>query len=44
MKKNTKFLLVVGAAVLVFVAIIAAIVIAVSPFFNIANVVSGNGH
>jgi len=43
MKKNTKFLLIVGTAMLVFFAIMVAIVIAVRPFFNLANVVSG-GH
>jgi len=36
-------LLIFGTAILVFVAIIAAVIIAASPFFNIANVVSGDG-
>jgi hypothetical protein len=36
-------LLVVGTAILVFVAIIAAVIIAASSFFNIANAVSGDG-
>jgi hypothetical protein len=41
MKKNTKVLLLAGAAVLIFIAIITGIIIAVSPFFNLGNVVSG---
>ena len=43
MKKNTKVLLFVGVAMLVVMALITAIVMAISPFFRIANVVSG-GH
>ena len=43
MKRNTKVMLLAGATFLMLIAIIAAIIVAVSPFFNLANVVSG-GH
>jgi hypothetical protein len=43
MKKNTKLMLLTGAVVLVVIAVLTGIIIAVSPFFQIANVVSG-GH
>ena len=41
MKRNTKTLLFVGAAVLIFIAIAAAILFLLRPFFNLANIVSG---
>ena len=41
MNRKTKVLLLAGAAILIFIAIMAAIIIAVRPFFNIANIVSG---
>jgi hypothetical protein len=41
MKQNTKVVLVAGAAFLTLIAIIAAMMMVISPFFNIANVVSG---
>jgi hypothetical protein len=43
MTKNTKFLLRAGAIILILVAIIVTAILAVSPLFNIANIVSGDG-
>ena len=41
MKRNTKILLLAGLAFLMFLAVIAGIIMALKPFFNVANVVSG---
>jgi hypothetical protein len=41
MRRNTKVILIAAAAFLLFIAAIAVMVIALSPFFNIGNVVSG---
>jgi hypothetical protein len=43
MNKNTKVLLLAGAVTLIVIVLIVAAIIALRPFFNIANVVSG-GH
>jgi len=41
MKRNTKILLLAGLAFLMFLAVITGIIMALKPFFNVANVVSG---
>jgi hypothetical protein len=41
MKRNTKILLLAGLAFLMLLAIIAGVIMALKPFFNVANVVSG---
>jgi hypothetical protein len=41
MNKNTKVMLFAGAITLIVIAIIIGGIMAISPFFNIANIVSG---
>jgi hypothetical protein len=42
-KRNTKTMLIAGATALIIIAIVAALIMVLSPYFQIANVVSG-GH